>query len=125
MASYLDSEKPFPKIDLITYVPMSRRAVRRRGFNQARLLALGVGHMTGIPVRGLLLKNRDTVAQAILSAYKRKANLRGAFTVVKSGEERILLIDDIYTTGSTVEECSHVLRTSGYEVVFILTVARA
>jgi len=125
MASYLNTEQPFRAIDLITYVPMSRRALRLRGFNQARLLALSVGHMANIPVCGVLLKNRDTTAQATLSANKRKANLHGAFAVVKSGKERVLLIDDIYTTGSTVEECSRTLRTGGYRAIFVLTVARA
>ena len=125
MASYLSVEQPFSTIDLITYVPMSRRALRLRGFNQARLLALGVGHLANIPVCRLLSKNRDTTAQTILSARKRKANLRGAFTVVKSGKERVLLIDDIYTTGSTVEECSRTLRTGGYKAIHVLTAARA
>jgi competence protein ComFC len=98
---------------------------RRRGFNQARLLAEGVGHDLHLPVRSLLVKAHRTPPQAGLPAAEREKNLRGAFRLVRSQTGRVLLVDDIYTTGSTVEESAHVLKRGECERVFVLTVARA
>jgi predicted amidophosphoribosyltransferase len=78
-----------------------------------------------VPVDSVLAKARETPPQAGLPAVDRRANLRGAFRLVRSGQGRILLVDDIYTTGSTVAECAHALKAGGYKEVFTLTVARA
>ncbi len=125
MADYLTREKAFAGIEEITYVPMSRLDRRRRGFNQARLLAEGVGRRLGLPVRALLTKTRETVPQAGLPAAARRENLREAFGLIRFGKGMVLLVDDIYTTGSTAEECARALKAGGCEKVFILTVARA
>jgi len=125
LAAYLADEEPFGTIDVVTYVPMSRSDRRKRGFNQAHLLAQGIGRRIGIPTRRLLLKVRKTPPQAALPASERRENLRDAFRLIRSGKGRVLLVDDIYTTGSTVEECAHTLKSGGYEAVFVLTVARA
>jgi len=125
LAAYLADEEPFGTIDVVTYVPMSRSDRRKRGFNQAHLLAQGIGRRIGIPARRLLLKVRKTPPQAALPASERRENLRDAFRLIRSGKGRVLLVDDIYTTGSTVEECAHTLKSGGYEAVFVLTVARA
>ena len=125
LAAYLNTAKPFGNIETITYVPMSRRDRHRRGFNQAQLLANGLGRQVGIPVYKTLTKVRVTSPQAALRAQERRNNLRGAFQLIRSGTEAILLVDDIYTTGSTVEECARTLKRGGYKAVFVLTVARA
>jgi len=114
-----------PPIDRITYVPMHRADRRARGFNQARLLARGVGRRLHVPVVRMVRKVRRTPPQAQLSARERRENLRGAFRLIQSGEGNVLLIDDIYTTGSTLEECSRTLKTEGARRVLVVTVARA
>lgn len=125
LADYLLKKEPFGVLDVITYVPMSFADRRHRGFNQACLLAEGVGRRLRLPVRPLLKKARRTPPQAGLPATERQANLRGAFRLVTSQAGRVLLVDDIYTTGSTVAECAHVLKRGQCERVFVLTVARA
>lgn len=125
MAACLVSQRPFGRIDVVSYVPMSRSAVRARGFNQARLLAAGVATKLDLPLEKLLVKSRRTLPQAGLSARRRRENLRGAFQLIRSGEGNVLLIDDIFTTGSTAEACAHTLKSGGYEKIFVLTAARA
>lgn len=124
-AAYLNTAKPFGNVEAITYVPMSRRDRRRRGFNQAQLLANGLGRQAGIPVYKTLAKVRVTSPQAALRAQQRRNNLRGAFQLIRSGTEKVVLVDDIYTTGSTVQECALTLKSGGYKAVYVLTVARA
>jgi len=125
MADYLLNQEPLGDIDVITYVPMTRRALRQRGFNQARLIAQGLGRRIHRPVARLLRKVHETSPQSRLSARERRRNLRGAFRSIRSIHGKVLLVDDIFTTGSTVEECAHALKNGGCEEVFVLTVARA
>jgi competence protein ComFC len=125
MTDFIENKEPFDRIDAVTYVPMTRRAVRKRGFNQARIIARHVARRLHLPFIQLLTKRRSTPPQASLSARDRHDNLRGAFHLIKSPKGKILLIDDIFTTGSTVEECAHVLKSGGCEAVFVLTSARA
>ena len=125
MADFLHMEDPFGDIDVITYVPMTRRAMRARGFNQAKLLARGLAKRIDRPMTRLLAKGSETQPQARLSARARRENLRGAFHLIRSVSGKVLLVDDIFTTGSTVEECAHTLKSGGCEEVFVLTVARA
>jgi ComF family protein len=125
MVKYLLRQKPFGPIDVVTYVPMSRTDRRRRGFNQAQILARSIGRRLGIPVLPLLAKVRETLPQAALSAIKRRENLHEAFRQIRSVKRgRVLLVDDVYTTGATVEECARVLKMGGHRAVFVLTVAR-
>jgi len=125
LAAYFNTVEPFGDVETITYVPMSRRDRRKRGFNQAQLLANGLGRQVGIPICKTLAKVRATSPQAALSARERRSNLRGAFQLIRSGTEKVLLVDDIYTTGSTVQECARTLKSGGYKAVYVLTVARA
>jgi len=111
--------------DLVTFVPMSPRDRRERGFNQAELLARGVAKRLRRPVCRTLTKVRITSPQGRLTARQRRTNLRDAFRLLRYGRERVLLVDDIGTTGSTVEECARALKRGGYESVVVLTVARA
>lgn len=125
-AMYLFSKKELSvwKPDLIVAVPLSRKKQRVRGFNQSLYLAERLGEKTGIPVDGdLVFKVRDTKSQKKLDASARRKNLKGAFGVKRRVDgKRILVIDDVYTTGSTMEEMASCLRRNGAEKVYFLTV---
>lgn len=112
--------------DVIIPVPLHIKRLRERGFNQSLLLSRAVGKRHGITVDRFALKRvRWTEPQVTLSKKERKINVNGAFEV--HGDVRgknILLIDDVYTTGATVGECSRVLRKKGAKTVAVLTLAR-
>jgi len=114
---------------LIVPVPLHRRRVRSRGFNQALLLAELFSSHWQIPLdRHNLRRSRWTEPQVNLSASDRRANVKGAFSIQNSDliyGRRVLLVDDVLTTGSTVEECARVLKNSGASEVAVITVARA
>ncbi len=113
--------------DLLIPVPLHVRRLRERGFNQALLLTRELSSRTGIPYqKGLLKKRRPTVPQVDLSGQEREKGIRGAFhlTDEEQVKERvILLVDDVYTTGTTVNECSKVLLAGGAKRVDVLTLA--
>lgn len=114
----------------IVPVPLHPRRQRERGFNQSAELARLLARFTGLPFHGLLRRTRYTTAQAALNRQQRLANLAGAFTVTRQAPKllagkNILLIDDVFTTGSTAHECASVLKKSaGAARVIVLTVAR-
>lgn len=113
--------------DVIVPVPMHRGKERDRGYNQAELLARSLGSRTGIEVRrGALRKTRPSQTQSQLPRAERAANVRGSFA---AGEEvsglHILLVDDICTTGETVEACAKALRKAGAVKVCAAVIARA
>jgi len=124
-------------IDLVVPVPLHPKKMRRRGFNQTRLLVGEWGRMLDRiqfdPPYGqigldMLLRNRWTQSQTGLQRKARVQNVKHAFSL-NSGKKadalRILLVDDVYTTGATVDECARVLMESGAEGVDVLTLARA
>lgn len=115
--------------DLIIPVPLHVKRLRSRGFNQALLLAELLSKKWRIPLsRRGLRRIRWTEPQIALSATEREKNVKGAFQVHKPAEiagRRVLLVDDVYTTGSTVIECSRTLKKAGADKVFVVTVARA
>ncbi len=114
------------RAEALTFVPMTEEKLRQRGFNQAELLARELSGLTGLPVVPALVKVRETEEQATLRGQERWKNVQGAFT--PKGEAlcaRIILVDDVYTTGATAEECSRALQEGGYSEVYVLTVARA
>lgn len=115
--------------DLIVPVPLHPDRLRWRGFNQALILARAIGCAQQVKVDPFLLeRTRPTVPQTQLSAGERRANVRGAFAVValeRLEEKRVLLVDDVYTSGATVEECAKILSRGGAEVVDVFTLARA
>jgi ComF family protein len=116
-----------PKMDGIIPVPLSRKGLHKRGFNQSLLVARVIAKKTGIPLfMDTLLKKRETLPQVGLSAHDRSVNLKNAFKA--AGNIRgmhLLLIDDVMTTGATVTECSRELLKAGAEEVIVLTLARA
>ena len=115
--------------ELLIPVPLHRRRLRERGFNQAVLLGRPLATTWNIPlVVDNLKRIRWTEPQVTLSATEREANVRGAFALNNPAAVRgnkIILLDDVYTTGSTVAECSRVLRQAGAAAVYVITVARA
>ncbi len=116
--------------DLICAVPLHRWRLLRRGYNQAALLAAAVARRSGTAtVPDLLRRHRRTVSQGGLSRSGRQRNVRGAFSIHPRWVERIkgkrvLLVDDVFTTGATIGECCRVLRRAGAAQVDVLCAAR-
>ena len=113
---------------LLVPVPLHSRRLRERRFNQSAELARTLSKLSGLPCRDVLRRTRYTTAQAALSRKERLKNLAGAFSF-KSGSAlpahgNILLIDDVFTTGSTAHECATVLKKAGAKRIIVLTVAR-
>ena len=107
--------------NLVIPVPLHRSRERERGFNQAELIAAQLG----LPVATRILKRRkNTPSQTGLSRNERKRNLASAFEVMSEVKGRIIVVDDVYTTGSTMNEIARTLKRSGAEHVEVLTVAR-
>jgi len=115
--------------DCIAAVPLHWRRRWGRGFNQSELLARRLAGLSGVPFASLLKRVRATPAQAGLSSARRRRNLAGAFACRRQAAslqgQRILLIDDVMTTGSTLAACARVLKRAGAARVGVLTVARA
>jgi len=115
------------RFDCLTAVPLHWRRRWWRGFNQADLLARDVSRRTGIPVENALRRGRATETQAGLSNTARRRNVAAAFRCARPravAGKRILLIDDVMTTGSTGAACAQTLKRAGAERVTLLTVAR-
>jgi len=125
LAEFIQSRRP----DLIMPVPLHRKKLSSRGFNQALLLGEIFSHRLNVPLdRWNLRRIRWTVPQVNLAAGDRRANVKGAFAIHDPAQvngRRVLLVDDVLTTGSTVEECGRVLKTAGAGDVTVVTVARA
>ncbi len=119
---------PGVAFDAVCHVPLYPARRRRRQYNQAELLARPLARLLGVPAapRGLR-RVRPTPTQTRLTASARAANVRGAFKV-RAGpwwtDRRLLLVDDVMTTGATVNECARALRAAGAGQVYVLTVAR-
>lgn len=113
--------------DLIVPVPLHRQRLRQRSYNQALLLAREIaGHRGGEVEKKLLRKVRETVPQHDLSACARKSNLAGAFQLTRElSGQKVLLVDDVMTTGATVDMCSRVLLRGGAAEVIVAVLARA
>lgn len=119
---------PLPA-DAIVPVPLHRRRLRERGYNQAALLARAFASEIGLPVyENWLVRTKATASQVELDAVERKKNVGGAFQCpncdVVSGRQ-VLLIDDVCTTGATLEACSLTLRQAGAKSVWAFTLGRA
>ena len=115
--------------DMLTWVPLSAKRRRKRGYDQSELLARELGRQLGLPVERLLDKVRDTSAQSGLKGEStRRANVLDAYRLhpgAQAAGKRILLVDDVVTTGATLSECARVLRTAGAAGVECVTLARA
>ena len=124
LASFVEEKAP----DLIVPVPLHRKRLRQRGFNQSQLIAAVLGKAWGVPlVVGNLRRVRWTEPQTGLAAAERGGNVRDAFAV-RNAEgvrgKRVLLVDDVFTTGSTVRACAEPLQEAGVADLLVVTVAR-
>lgn len=116
-------------VDIITWIPISEKRKRKRGFDQVELLAQKVTAELEIPAQPLLWKRRDNPQQSkIVGNAQRRANVLGAYEAINKGMingKRILLLDDILTTGATAGECARVLLEAGAKEVHFAAVAAA
>jgi ComF family protein len=129
LSDFADPGFSFQSYDRIIPVPLHPRRLRHRGYNQSLLLAREVSRKCSVPLDFASLRRiRPTPPQTRLSEAERQKNIRGAFAVPDPQMVRkksVLLIDDVFTTGATVEECSKVLLRAGANRVDVLTLARA
>ena len=112
------------RFDAVVPVPLHPSRLRRRGFNQAELLARGVAKKMNAPVSDTLQVVRRTRDQVDLSASERKENVAGAFSSKSRVRGRILLIDDVFTTGATMSSCAGTLVRAGATEVHALSLCR-
>lgn len=130
LIDYLVRNQEFKKgIDLIIPVPLHKNDLKGRGFNQSVLLGRIIENYFSIPAKEeVLIKKKLTPSQVNLSKKEREKNILRAFSIDRPEEIRgknILILDDIFTTGSTVEECSKELKKAKAKNIFILTLARS
>ena len=123
VAEFLDAE-----VDLVSWVPLSRKRLKKRGYDQAQLLSQAVARELDLPCVPVLEKTVHTQQQSKTgSAEKRRANISGAYRVLPGAEvsgKTVLLIDDIVTTGATFSECARMLCMAGANRVFCAALAR-
>jgi len=115
--------------EVIIPVPLHIYRLRERGYNQCLLLAQYMARILGIPCEKRILKKvKSTLPQVELSFFQRRLNIKGSFAVSSQNAvqgKRILLVDDVLTTGSTVNECARALQKAGADGVWVVTLARA
>lgn len=114
--------------DVVTWAPLSRLRLYRRGYDQSRLLAEEAAQLYGLFPRRLLVKRRNTRPQSSLSAEARHENVKGVYRLYGAAElagKRVLLVDDIVTTGATLDACAELLLNAGAAEVTCLTLARS
>jgi len=122
LGDFIRSVKP----DALIPIPLHRRRRAKRGYNQAALLARAVGRYSGVLVEEkILCRIRDTKPLKLLNPYERQNNLKKAFNMAQNDVKlkTIIVIDDIYTTGSTIDEAARTLRAGGIEQIYFVTLA--
>lgn len=127
MFARIANVQAYRQAQIIAPVPLHASRELERGYNQACLLSQKLGKKTGISHNPhLLLRTRNTQRQSSLSRRERGNNVREAFSVTRQEDvqgKTIILVDDVFTTGSTLNECSRVLKTAGAEKVLVLVFA--
>ncbi|MGV8056474.1 MAG: ComF family protein [Smithellaceae bacterium] len=128
MADFSFPDFDFSEYSLLLPVPLHIKRLRDRGFNQSLLLAKKIGKKYKLPVNFSLLKRcKFTLTQTGLNKTEREKNIKGSFVVAdkkKVHGKNIILIDDVYTTGATVNECAKILLKAGAQKVAVLTLSR-
>ena len=111
------------EFDMLVPVPLSKRRMNERGYNQAELIAEPLAEFIGMEYRAdVLQRNKNTRHQAGLRNYERMTNVKGAFSASDDAAGKsVIIFDDIYTTGSTIEECAKTLKSAGAEKIIGLT----
>jgi len=131
LSDFVHSSLTLTHYDLVVPVPLDWRKARERGFNQAELIARMLektNSKSKIKVCQMIKKTKKTIPQSQLKRSERLNNLNRAFSIKRPGEingKHILLVDDIFTTGSTVNECARLLKEHGAERVDFFTIARS
>lgn len=116
------------KADMVVYVPMSKKSIKKRGFNQCKIMAEVISKEFNIPISGNLIKIKETKEQKILTRDERRNNVLDVFDVISKSEfigKNIILIDDVVTTGVTIKECEKILKKHGACTINLLTVAKS
>ena len=118
-------QQRFPDAQVLTWAPVSKARLKQRGYDQSELLAKATARELGIPAVRLLVKHRDNPAQSgVENADVRRENVRDVYRLCgDAAGKRIVLVDDILTTGATAGECARVLRQAGAERVYLAAVA--
>jgi len=120
-------EKDFLNCELVIPVPLHRARHRERGFNQSDVLAVGVSQRTGVPfAKGILKRKKHTRDQTYLDLQQRKENVKDAFMITqpeKINGKQVILVDDVITTGATLNECAQMLLEAGATKIFAVTLA--
>lgn len=117
-------------LNLITSVPLHDSRMKERGFNQSQLLAEQIGNFLDLPTQTILERKKPSLSQASLNRAARLAALQDAFELTMEAKQldlatyTILLVDDVYTTGTTIRECAKILRTAGVHSIYAITFAR-
>ncbi len=126
---HINNRNPFAPIDYVCPVPLHKTKERERGYNQAALIASRIArHFNWHYSPELIKREKFTESQAKLSPEKRKLNVGKAFSIDRMSvikDSNILIIDDVFTTGATVNSISHLLKTENAKTISVLTVARA
>ena len=116
------------KYDIIIPVPIHKKRRLKRGYNQTELIAKEICKNISLELKtGVLIKQKNIKAQSELNKNERKQNIKNAFEIKNINEiidKKILLFDDIYTTGSTVNECSKILKKAGAKQIGVVTIAK-
>ncbi|MBO5928740.1 MAG: ComF family protein [Clostridia bacterium] len=125
MATVVHREYEVDQIDGIVFVPMTKREVAKRGYNQGKLLAEALGKRLDLPVYDILKKLYETTSQKELKGIQRTGNVLGVFdvTVPSVAGKTLLLVDDVMTTGSTAGECAKMLKIYGAKRVLCVAIA--
>ena len=128
LVEYCRPESPFSSAECVIPVPLGIKKLRHREFNQSFILAKAIGKYLGVSIYPFALKRiKEPGSQMELSRQERMQNVQGAFKVRKKKEiykKEVLLVDDVFTTGATISECSRVLLQNGVKKVWVLTLAR-
>lgn len=130
LAQLLYDHLNLPRCDLITWAPISKKRLNDRGFNQAELIGKDLGKLMDIPTESILKKIKHTSKQARSSFKQRLENLQNSFSIEEKfieslSNQKIMIIDDVLSTGSTLDECARVLKTAGADKVVGIAVARS
>lgn len=127
LVNYMKSNN-YTGFDCIVPVPLHPSKMRKRGYNQSELLARHISEKLSIPYVDALKRTKKTLKQSVQSKEGRRKNLKDAFAVKSSAKKvinsSVLLVDDIYTTGTTADECSKALVKYGAGKVYVITIAR-
>lgn len=126
ISDYPELEKFLSQVDVATFVPLHQERLTERGFNQTELIFKNFLVKKNLPLKNFLVRHKSTPKLFKFNSAERKKILQDAFTIVEGINlqgKKILIVDDIYTTGATTSECARVLKNSGAEKIFVLAFA--